>query len=71
MTSNLSKDGFQKKTSLEIIEEEDDLDDPTINWNARRRIFVLFVLGNLFLNYDNGVIPACLIEIEHDLALSY
>jgi len=32
---------------------------------------VLFVLGNLFLNFDTGVIPACLFEIEKELSLSY
>lgn len=29
------------------------------------------MLGNLFLNYDNGVIPACLLQIERDLKLNY
>jgi MFS family permease len=57
------------KQSLEKIEEESELDDPSINWGQRRRIFVLFILGNLFLNYDNGVIPACLLQIEKDLKL--
>jgi MFS family permease len=32
---------------------------------------VLFVFGNLFLNYDTGVIPACLLQIERDLKLGY
>ena len=54
----------QAKGHLEKIEEESDLEDTSINWAQRRRIFTLFVLGNLFLNYDNGVIPACLIQIE-------
>jgi hypothetical protein len=47
-----------------MIEEESEyggLDDPSIDWSTRRRVFVLFVLGNLFLNYDTGVIPACLL----------
>ena len=56
-----------RKSTLERIEEEDE--DASVNWSQRRRIFVLFVLGNLFLNYDNGVIPACLIQIEKDLRL--
>jgi len=56
-----------RKSTLERIEEEDE--DTSVNWSQRRRIFVLFVLGNLFLNYDNGVIPACLIQIEKDLKL--
>ena len=32
---------------------------------------MLFIFGNLFLNYDTGVIPACLIQIERDLKLGY
>lgn len=59
-----------RKSTLERIDEESEYDDPNINWAQRRRIFVLFVLGNLFLNYDNGVIPACLLQIEKDLRLS-
>jgi len=69
-TSQDRREGaLPRKSTLEKIEEEDDLDDTSINWSQRRRIFVLFVLGNLFLNYDNGVIPACLIQIEKDLKL--
>ena len=59
------------RSGLERIEEESDLDDPTIDWSLRRRIFLLFILGNLFLNYDTGVIPACLLQIEKDLQLGY
>jgi len=61
------------KTSLQMIEEESDtaMDDPNIDWGTRQRVFVLFVLGNLFLNYDTGVIPACLLQIERDLKLGY
>ena len=57
-----------------MIEEESEyggLDDPSIDWSTRRRVFLLFVLGNLFLNYDTGVIPACLLQIERDLKLGY
>jgi hypothetical protein len=57
--------------SLERIVEESEIDESGIDWAQRRRIFVLFILGNLFLNYDNGVIPACLLEIEKDLKLGY
>jgi hypothetical protein len=61
----------RRKSNLERIEEETDMEDTTVNWPQRQRIFVLFILGNLFLNYDNGVIPACLIQIEKDLKLNY
>jgi MFS family permease len=68
--------GNRVRLSLEKIEEEslaaeNNYDDPNIDWSQRRRIFVLFILGNLFLNYDNGVIPACLLQIERDLKLGY
>lgn len=42
-----------------------------IDWSKRKRIFVLFVLMNLLLNYDTGVIPASLIEIDKEVKLSY
>lgn len=72
MNSNVSKgDPPKRKSTLERIEEESDLEDTSVNWSQRRRIFVLLVLGNLFLNYDNGVIPACLLQIEKDLKLGY
>jgi hypothetical protein len=47
-----------------MIEEESEfggIDDLSIDWSTRRRVFFLFVMGNLFLNYDTGVIPACLL----------
>jgi hypothetical protein len=28
------------------------------------KIFIIFLLSNLLLNYDTGVIPASLLEIE-------
>ena len=68
---NKNETANRVRQSLERIEEETELDDPTINWGQRRRILVLFVLGNLFLNYDNGVIPACLLQIERDLKMGY
>ena len=62
------------RTSLQMIEEESEIggiDDPTIDRSTRRRVFFHFVMGNLFLNYDTGVIPACLLQIERDLKLGY
>ena len=34
-------------------------------------IFIFFLLSNLFLNYDTGVIPASLIEITKEINLDY
>ena len=33
----------------------------------RNCIFIVFLLSNLFLNYDTGVIPAALIEITKEI----
>ena len=35
------------------------------------KIFLLFLLSNLLLNYDTGVIPASLLEIEKEIKLDY
>jgi hypothetical protein len=56
-----------RKSNLGIIEEESDTEDISIDWGQRKRLFFLFVMGNLFLNYDNGVIPACLLQMEKEL----
>lgn len=64
----------QGKSLGKIVEEEDsevETDDPNINWLARSAVFFQFVIANLFLNYDNGVIPACLLKIEKDLTMGY
>ena len=37
----------------------------------RNIIFAIFLLSNLFLNYDTGVIPASLIEITKEIKLDY
>ena len=37
----------------------------------RNFIFIIFLLSNLFLNYDTGVIPASLIEITKEIHLDY
>jgi len=47
----------------------DDIEDiPTFHRNF---IFIIFLLSNLFLNYDTGVIPASLIEITKEIHLDY
>ena len=37
----------------------------------RNIIFIFFLLSNLFLNYDTGVIPASLIEITKEINFDY
>lgn len=41
------------------------------NWALRKKIFYLFLYVTIFTNYDTGVIPAALINIEKELELSY
>jgi len=46
-------------------------DEPIIPEERRNLIFKIFLLSNLFLNYDTGVIPASLIEITKEISLNY
>jgi len=36
-----------------------------------KMIFALFLLANLFINYDGGVVPASLVQIENELHITY
>lgn len=36
-----------------------------------KSIFALFLFANLLINYDGGVIPASLVQIEQELHISY
>ena len=49
-----------------LTEVDDDI--PSFH---RTCIFIFFLLSNLFLNYDTGVIPASLIEITKEINLDY
>lgn len=51
---------------LRLTEAEDDI--PSFNRNI---IFAFFLLSNLFLNYDTGVIPASLIKITQEIKFNY
>lgn len=61
-------DDQSKSMSINInnIENED-----TLPSHVRLRIFIMFLLANAFLNYDTGVLPASLLEIEKEIKLSY
>ena len=49
-----------------LTEAEDDI--PSFHRNI---IFAFFLLSNLFLNYDTGVIPASLIKITQEIKFNY
>ena len=51
---------------LRLTEAEDDI--PSFHRNI---IFAFFLLSNLFLNYDTGVIPASLIKITQEINFNY
>ena len=56
------------KSVFDIANPEDQFDIPP---NKRNMIFIIFLLSNLFLNYDTGVIPASLLEIIKEIPLDY
>lgn len=57
---------FNNKINNYLIQE------PNIPPPSRRNlIFMIFLLSDLFLNYDTGVIPASLIEISKEIKLDY
>ena len=35
------------------------------------KIYILFLISNLLLNYDTGVIPASLLEIQKEINFDY
>ena len=45
--------------------------DDNIPSSRRNIIFAVFLLSDIFLNYDTGVIPASLIEITKEIELDY
>ena len=51
------------------VEEIDEIAEP--NWKERKQIFAMLIAANLLLNYDTGVIPASLIQMESEISLTY
>ena len=49
-------------TSIEIID---------VDARIRKHVFAIMVCTNILLNYDTGVIPASLIQLQQELSLSY
>ena len=68
-TNNDNGEIILKKDNNDInskIQEE-----PLITESKRKFIFKLFLLSDLFINYDSGVIPAALIQITKEINLDY
>jgi MFS family permease len=63
-------DGLTKFPSVDIqkIAQENQLPIPQ---GKIKRIFLFFLLANMFLNYDTGVIPASLLEIIKEIDLDF
>ena len=62
---NENNQNIQNKNSNVFIQ------DKNIPSSRRNLIFAAFLLSDLFLNYDTGVIPASLIEITKEIELDY
>lgn len=57
-----------KHKNLNIIEEKNiEYDIKEEEVDKRVRIYMLFLLMNVFLNYDTGVIPGALVQISEEL----
>ena len=68
-TNNDKREIVVKKDNNDIyLKTQDELLIPD---DKRKFIFRLFLLSDLFLNYDTGVIPAALIQITKEINLDY
>jgi MFS family permease len=59
------------KSNLNVIEErnmEYDIKEEEVD--LRVRIYMLYILLNVFLNYDTGVIPGALVQISDELGFN-
>ena len=66
ISNSLNNDNLENKSN-NYSEQE----NPEIPPFRRNLIFTVFLLSDLFLNYDTGVIPASLIEITKEIELDY
>ena len=60
---------IKNNKSFEIQQNNDSKDDRKPE--KIRLIFFLFLFTNLFINFDTGVIPASLIQIEKELNIDF
>ena len=66
ISNSLNNDNLQNK--INNYSEQGNSEIPPFHRNL---IFTVFLLSDLFLNYDTGVIPASLIEITKEIELDY
>ena len=60
----------QKKPLSKIIEVNENPSNPSeINWPTRKKIFSLLLYVVIFTNFDTGVIPACVNQIEAEMSI--
>ena len=64
--NEMGNSGSKFNNLYKLSEAEEDI--PSFH---RTLIFIFFLLSNLFLNYDTGVIPASLIEITKEINFDY
>ena len=71
LIGDVSELSAQREQSNNVIMVPEKLEGAEMTDSARTRIFVFFLLANLFLNYDTGVIPASLLEIIKEIHLDF
>jgi fucose permease len=57
--------------NLEILVKNDEKKESPGLLGKRRNIFILFLYVVIFTNYDTGVIPAGLVQIQQELDINY
>lgn len=57
--------------NLEILVKEEDKKENSSVLAKRKEIFFLFLYVVIFTNYDTGVIPAGLVQIQEELHINY
>ena len=67
---NVKKEVEKKELNNDYLKTQEP-DEVVIPPKKRNFIFNIFLLSDLFLNYDTGVIPASLIQITKEIDLNY
>ena len=67
---NVKKEVEKKELNNDYLKTQEP-DEVVIPPKKRNIIFKIFLLSDLFLNYDTGVIPASLIQITKEIDLNY
>jgi Arabinose efflux permease len=52
-------------------QREETFDSNEVERKTRKKVFLIMILINALLNYDTGVIPASLIQLEEEMGMSY